>query len=279
LVVPVGLAWASGSLRLMRDDQLRDAAKLADSVDPARNGADPDRRAEDRDARADARDRASDARDERADARDERAEARDQASNGLGSGAAADRVAALRDRRLAARDRARAADDRRAASGDRFRWARERAASSIDGLTGALHREAGIVALERDIARARRTDTPFTLVFVDVIGLKDTNDSLGHAAGDRLLRATSDSIRTRLRAYDLIVRFGGDEFVCGLLDMSLAEAAERFSLVSADLAGTQHAALTVGVAELGAGDGLGDLIARADDAMYKARQQQRSARA
>jgi diguanylate cyclase (GGDEF)-like protein len=140
-----------------------------------------------------------------------------------------------------------------------------------------LHREAGIEELERDIARARRTNQPFTLVFADVIGLKDTNDSLGHAAGDQLLRETSDSIRTRLRSYDLIVRFGGDEFVCGLLDMTLAEAATRFSLVNADLAATQHAALTVGFAELGAGDALSDLIARADDDMYRARQQQRSA--
>jgi diguanylate cyclase (GGDEF)-like protein len=142
-----------------------------------------------------------------------------------------------------------------------------------------LRREAGIVELERDLARARRTNRPFTLVFVDVIGLKDTNDSLGHAAGDQLLRETSDSIRSRLRSYDVIVRFGGDEFVCGLLDMSLAEAATRFSLVSADLATTQQAALTVGFAELGPGDALTDLIARADDAMYKVRQQQRSARA
>jgi diguanylate cyclase (GGDEF)-like protein len=142
-----------------------------------------------------------------------------------------------------------------------------------------LHREAGIVELERDLARARRTNQPFTLVFVDLIGLKDTNDSLGHAAGDQLLRETSNSIRSRLRSYDVIVRFGGDEFVCGLLDMSLAEAAARFSLVSADLATTQQAALTVGFAELGAGDALRDLIARADDAMYKVRQQERSARA
>jgi diguanylate cyclase (GGDEF)-like protein len=157
------------------------------------------------------------------------------------------------------------------------RSARERTASSIDGLTGALHREAGTAELERDMARARRTNQPFTLVFVDVIGLKDTNDSLGHAAGDQLLRQTSESIRTRLRSYDVIVRFGGDEFVCGLLDITLADAAARFSLVSADLAATHRAAITVGVAELGAGDALTDLVARADEAMYKARQQQRSA--
>jgi diguanylate cyclase (GGDEF)-like protein len=263
----------------MRHDELRNAEKGSDLVESVRSSEERDRLAEDRDAAAEARDRASDVRDQRADDRDERAAARDHAASGLDTGAAADRAAALRDRRLGASDRARAADDRRAASSDRFRSARERTVSTVDGLTGALHREAGTVELERDIARARRTNQPFTLVFVDVVGLKDTNDSLGHAAGDRLLRETSDSIRTRLRSYDLIVRFGGDEFVCGLLNMTLADAAGRFSLVSADLAATQHATLTVGLAELGAGDALRDLIARADDAMYEARQQQRSARA
>jgi diguanylate cyclase (GGDEF)-like protein len=261
----------------MRDGQLRNAGAHPDRGASARNGGDADRLAEDRDASAEARDRAADARDKRADARDERAEAREQAADVRATGADADRAAALRDRRGAASDRKRASDDRRAASGDRVRSARERTASSIDGLTGALHREAGIAELDRDIARSRRTNQPFTLVFVDVIGLKGTNDSLGHAAGDQLLRETSDSIRTRLRSYDVIVRFGGDEFVCGLLDITVADATARFSLVSADLAATQQAAITVGVAELAAGDALTDLIARADEAMYKARQQQRSA--
>jgi diguanylate cyclase (GGDEF)-like protein len=259
----------------MRDYQPHNAGKVRDFAGSVRSGADPDRLANDRDAQADARDRAAEARDERADARDEQAEARDRAAGVGGAGAAIDRAAALRDRVASASDRERASDDRRTASSDRVRSARERTASSIDGLTGALHREAGIVELERDMARARRTDQPFALVFVDVIGLKDTNDSLGHAAGDWLLRETSESIRARLRSYDVIVRFGGDEFVCGLLGMTLADAAARLSLVSADLARTQQTAITVGLAELRAGDVLSDLVARADDAMYKARQQQR----
>ena len=162
----------------MRDDELRNAGKRPDPVDPVRSGAGPDRLADERDARAEARDRAADARDERADARDQRAETCDQAAGVCGTGAATDRASALGDRRGAARDRKRASDDRRAASGDRLRSARERTASSIDGLTGALHREPGIVELEREIARACRTNQPFTLVFVDVIGLKDTNVSV-----------------------------------------------------------------------------------------------------
>jgi len=72
---------------------------------------------------------------------------------------------------------------------------------------------------------------------VDVDGLKAMNDSRGHAAGDQLLREIADSIRAHLRPYDLSVRYGGDEFLCALPDMTMAEAAERFALVNAHLAG------------------------------------------
>ena len=114
------------------------------------------------------------------------------------------------------------------------------------------------------------------LVFVDVDGLKATNDSLGHAAGDQLLCQVVDAIRARLRLYDLIVRFGGDEFVCGLLDLKMEDAAKRFLLVNADLTHNQQASVTVGLAELRRDDNLEDLIRRADEAMYVDRQQRPS---
>jgi diguanylate cyclase (GGDEF)-like protein len=238
---------------------------------PRDPGEDRDRTAEDRDQTAEAYDRASEARDARADSRDVRAGARERTAGVVDPGALADRTGALRDRRGGASDRTHAADDREAASADRALSARERVASSIDELTGAHRREAGLVELEREIARAKRTKQPFTLAFVDVDGLKGTNDSLGHVAGDQLLRRTIDSIRAHLRSYDLIVRFGGDEFLCALLDVTMAQGAERFSLVKADLAATEQASVTVGLSELEADDALEDLIARADEAMYRER--------
>ncbi|MCA1699187.1 MAG: GGDEF domain-containing protein [Actinobacteria bacterium] len=146
----------------------------------------------------------------------------------------------------------------------------------MDELTGAHRRDAGIVELERELARAKRTKQAFALAFVDVDDLKGTNDSLGHAAGDQLLRETANAIRAHLRSYDLIIRYGGDEFLCALVSVTSAEAAKRFSLVNADLAATHQASVTVGLTELEADDALKDLIARADQALYNQRQQPQS---
>lgn len=259
------------------EDHARGARDACEHAETNQIGLHRDRTAEDRDSRARARDQGSEARDESADARDERAETRDRAIGGVDTEVAADRAGALRDRRGAAGDRTEAADDRDAAAVDRALSARERVASSIDELTNAHRRDAGTVELTRELARAKRTKRPFVLAFIDVDNLKGTNDALGHAAGDQLLRRTADAIRAHHRPYDLIVRFGGDEFVCGLLDVTMDQAAERFSLVKANLKATQKASVTVGLTELKADDALEDLIARADEAMYRERRQRRSA--
>ena len=234
------------------------------------SGADRDRTAEDRDDVAEARDDASDVRDVRAEARDERAEVR-EARKDL-TGARADRAGAVRDRQGGEGDRHQSARDRQAASKDRQFSAEDRAAAALDELTGAHRRDAGMLLLEHDLVRAKRTNQPFTLAFVDVDGLKRVNDSLGHAAGDQLLRAIGKAIRARLRPYDVIVRYGGDEFLCGLIDLNKAAAAERFVLVKADLAATQQASVTSGLAEVEADDALEALILRADEALYRERQ-------
>jgi diguanylate cyclase (GGDEF)-like protein len=228
---------------------------------------DRDRTAEERNRTAEARDRVSEARDARADERDERAESRERVAGGDESGAAADRGGAKRDREGGASDRTQAVDDRSAASSDRGFSAQERVAFAIDELTGAHRREVGFVELERDLTRAKRTGQPFTLAFVDIDDLKGRNDSHGHAAGDELLRATADAIRAHVRPYDLIVRFGGDEFLCGVTDVRMAEAAERFSRVNADLAATRKASVTIGLAELEPDDSVEGLVARADHAL------------
>ena len=240
-------------------------------------GNDRDRIADDRDERADAHDEASQIRDDRAQARDERAEVRELAGDGDDTGAAADRAGASRDRRGSASDRTQAADDREAAASDRHLSAQERTISSIDELTGAYRRDAGTLELKRELNRAKRTRQSLVLAFVDVDGLKQTNDSLGHVAGDRLLRHAVESLRANLRSYDLVVRFGGDEFLCALIDVSMSQCAERFDAVNARLA-AEDGSITVGLAEMRPEDSLAALIERADLALYKRRGYRSSAR-
>jgi diguanylate cyclase (GGDEF)-like protein len=164
----------------------------------------------------------------------------------------------LEDAEAAARDREQAAIDLRHAY--------------QDDLTGALRRDMGAVALQHEIDRARRGDGRLVLAFVDVDGLKSVNDRDGHGAGDELLKAVVTAMRSKLRSFDPIVRYGGDEFVCAMAAADAADAGRRFAEIRETLAHDyDHAAISVGVAELEAGDTLADLVARGDAALYKAR--------
>ena len=272
-----------------------------------RSSAKRDTTSEDRDRTAAKRDRTSEARDRSAEERDRVAEVRDRAAGSLeaGTGAhrgtderrehafgrratdvsagsdrlsaasdraesASDREAAHASRKEGAGDRIDAADDREAASTDRDASARERAGFSIDEVTGAYRRGSGLVEMEREMMRAKRTRQPFVIAFIDVDGLKTLNDSLGHDAGDRLLRRVVDATRAQLRSYDLIVRFGGDEFVCGLSNLGPGEAAERFRRINAALS-ADNSSISVGLADMQGDDSLVELIARADEALLEQR--------
>jgi diguanylate cyclase (GGDEF)-like protein len=166
--------------------------------------------------------------------------------------------------------------DRNTALADRGASAKERDWSSHDGLTGTYLRGPGSVELEREIARARRTEQPLTLAFVDVDGLKAINDSRGHGAGDRVLLDVANALRATLRSHDLIIRYGGDEFACVIAGLNTADATQRLDLVNVALAeAAVPASVTVGVTELKPTDSTQDLLARADAALYRERPERR----
>jgi diguanylate cyclase (GGDEF)-like protein len=141
-----------------------------------------------------------------------------------------------------------------------------------DDLTGTLVRAAGRDQLMQAVARAHRTGEALIVAFVDVDHLKQVNDEHGHVAGDNLLRAVGAALRQGLRSYDVVVRYGGDEFVCGLPDVGLTEAERRFNDV-ANLLSTQYpqASLSIGLAELQSGETGAEVIDRADQEMYHRR--------
>jgi diguanylate cyclase (GGDEF)-like protein len=235
-----------------------------------------DRSAADRDAIAATRDQVAAIRDKEAELRDLDAEARDRFGGTPSPAAGSDRHDASRDRDAGARDRDHSAGDRQAAATDRALSAQDRDAS-IDTLTGAYRRDHGMLELERETARANRTPQPLVLAFVDVDGLKATNDTQGHTAGDQLLRRTVDTMRDHFRPYDIIVRFGGDEFLCALPGLDITSASERFALIATSLAAQPHTSISVGLADYRSHDSLDNLIDRADTALRAQRARTRPA--
>ena len=246
-------------------ETVQQPAAARSASDPGQAGADRDRAAAGRDRAAADRDHAAADSDHLASDRDlSQAEAEQRSS---------DRDEAALDRELAAADRQHAATDRLAAVQDREQAEAELRRARIDQLTGALGRELGIATLEREINRARHGNGRVVLAYVDVDGLKQVNDRLGHAAGDALLRDVVAAIQPHLRSYDPIVRVGGDEFVCALGQCVPEDAHRRFQAIAATLARTRPgASISVGFAELRPEDTLEQLTQRGDRALYEAKQ-------
>ena len=139
--------------------------------------------------------------------------------------------------------------------------------AAFDELTGVLRRAAGISALDREIARARRQKAPLSVAFVDVDGLKETNDKRGHKAGDDLLRTMAALLKDALRAQDLVMRYGGDEFVCVLPDTVADAGRAKISWIQTE-AEAKGIGFSAGVAQLERADDVVSLLGRADTEMY-----------
>jgi diguanylate cyclase (GGDEF)-like protein len=146
--------------------------------------------------------------------------------------------------------------------------------AATDELTGAMRRGAGYAAARGELERARRTDAPLSLVVVDVDGLKRINDGFGHLRGDLVLRRVAGELSSAMRPYDVLIRFGGDEFLCVLSGVARAQARRRITTVRAKLA-ADGISVSAGVAQLAGTDSLDDLISRADAQLYAGRSRRR----
>ena len=130
-----------------------------------------------------------------------------------------------------------------------------------------------MLALGHEVDRVRRGDGRLVCAFVDVDDLKRVNDREGHAAGDRVLQALVSIMRTNLRSFDPIVRYGGDEFVCALGAADVADAERRFALINRSLHVAVGAGISVGLAALAGGETFDDVLARADAALLAIKQE------
>ncbi len=164
--------------------------------------------------------------------------------------------------------------------------ARLLAESRIDTKTGLLNVATWESEAEAEIARAVRTRSPLAVALIDIDHFKMVNDTYGHLAGDKALRAVTDALREQLRSYDLAGRFGGEEFA-----ILLPQTREDHAVSIADRLRMHIAGMSVPVSDDGKSENcirltvsvgvaplddtnreLTDLLAAADSALYLAKQ-------
>ena len=148
--------------------------------------------------------------------------------------------------------------------------------ASTDALTGALNRHGFHELAGGELQRALRYHRKLSMIIADVDHFKRINDSHGHAVGDRVLIQLACLIRDNMRGTDIFARWGGEEFII-LTPETSAEEAARLAEKLRLLFETFHAkdlprfTVSFGVAEFAKGDNLETLFAKADQALYLAK--------
>ena len=153
--------------------------------------------------------------------------------------------------------------------------------AALDPLTDALNRRFGLTRLQEEFARAIRAKAPLGVLMLDLDHFKAVNDTYGHPVGDRVLQAAAHAIRRVIREGDVLVRYGGEEFLVILPGSSradLALAADRIRRAVADTTvadGDQSIAVTVSIGGCSLPETnverSADLVERADVALYAAK--------
>ena len=148
--------------------------------------------------------------------------------------------------------------------------------ASADPLTGLANRRGGEKDISAEISRARRQNTPLSCVLLDIDHFKEVNDTFGHQAGDYVLREISALLRGTVRAYDILVRWGGEEFLVVLPGVAHEQAlklAERIrqAIENMPLSGIGGITASFGVAALGSDYSFEAMFAQADRRLYSAK--------
>jgi diguanylate cyclase (GGDEF)-like protein len=149
--------------------------------------------------------------------------------------------------------------------------------SEQDLLSGTFNRRGIEMRLDIELKRTARSGEPLSIALIDVDNFKMINDTVGHAAGDAAIRSVARAISDRLRAYDSLGRFGGDEFLLILPKTRCTDAqlvVDRLAKfvgdsVSSDL--DLPLTLSIGLTEVLPGEAPETVVARADKALYAAK--------
>ena len=164
-------------------------------------------------------------------------------------------------------------------AGARWSFARIAELAERDSLTGLFNRRAGLERLEAELGRGGRERAFLSAIMVDIDHFKQVNDTRGHEAGDLALRAMARACASELRAEDVAIRWGGEEFLFFLPGAGLESAvavAERIRLrVQAARIGREGEPFSIsvsgGVASRLPGERSASLVRRADRALYRAK--------
>ena len=157
-------------------------------------------------------------------------------------------------------------------------------ASTKDALTGIGNRRMLMESLKSETARAERLERPLTIVLIDVDRFKSVNDAYGHEAGDKVLVRIATAIRNGVRDYDLCGRWGGEEFMVIMPEVTAAEGAAvvermRQAIVDIEMMAADDAlqiSASFGIAERRLGEHISDTINRADVALFDAKRNGRN---
>ncbi|AHE98372.1 GGDEF domain-containing protein [Thioalkalivibrio paradoxus] len=144
--------------------------------------------------------------------------------------------------------------------------------ANTDALTGLPNRRAAERVLRRRWLEAQRHERPMSVILLDLDHFKNVNDTYGHATGDRVLEGLGQRLTALLRESDFLARWGGEEFLIVAPETGVREAAHlaercRAEITNEPIAGVDLTA-TFGVAEVGSGDDVDTLLARADAMLY-----------
>lgn len=158
--------------------------------------------------------------------------------------------------------------------------------ATTDALTGVNNRRRFNEISERELMRCKRYQHPLCVLMLDADHFKNVNDTYGHEAGDRVLKALANVCIAKLRDVDVLGRFGGEEFTVTLPETSLETALEAAERLRESLAATrveledgQEISFTVSIGASNLQDtdtSLSDLLNRADAALYKAKEEGRN---
>ena len=148
--------------------------------------------------------------------------------------------------------------------------------SNTDSLTGLFNRRKGWEILEFEIRRAKRYHRLLSIIMFDLDHFKNFNDTYGHMAGDRVLRLIAEAISGQMRATDVLIRWGGEEFIILSLETGEAEARQiaerlRATVETSSPLNAGHLTGSFGITEFQDDDTFDSFLHRVDDKVYEAK--------